>query len=326
VDSAPPDPVHSRTRTLWLAGAAIAGVAVAVHVAELSWEYLGDSQLERHDAVVNGTADDPWQYRILSEQLLRPLVAVLDVLRVPDHESWAFVLFRWVQSVAACLLAHRWFVRLGHSYGAAMVGIGLVGFVFSTATFDSDLSFNTYMEVIFYLLAVLIVIEHRRLGWLVVLVPVAVINRETALLIPVVAVMIGGRRIWRAAFIALVLGLLAYATVRWHYGPRPLITAYGNRPGLEILQYNVRLRTILQLVVTCGLLVVLAGVGWHWAGRLERRLLMLFGSLWFVIHAAVAILAETRLLLVPIVLSLVPVAIASLDKHRAEGLSSRTIS
>lgn len=313
-----------RTRDLWLASGAISSIAVAIHVAALSWEYLGETQLERHEAVINGAAGDPWQYRVLSEYLVRLVIVVFGMLGLPNYESWAFVMFRWAQCLVVCLLAHRWYVRLGYTYGTSMIGIGLAGFVFSAATFDSDLSFNTYMDLIFSLLVLLLVIEGRHVGWLVALVPFAVLNRETALLIPIAAVVVGGRRVWRAALVALILGLIAYGSIRWFLGERPLITAYGSSPGLEILRFNVRLETIRQLSVTCGLLAVLAVVGWRWAGQIERRLLIQFGSLWFVVHAAVGILAETRLLLVPIVVALIPVSMSTVSAYMPDSSTRLT--
>jgi hypothetical protein len=311
--------VKSHTLNLYVTCAVIAGVSVGVHVTDLSWGYLGDLQLLRHNAVLQGTAGDPWQYRILSEHLLRPVVYIFGVLGIDNHESYAFVLFRYVQCFLAGILAHRWYVRLGYSYGTALFGVALLGIAFSSATYDSDLSFNTYMDIIFYLLSALIMIESRHIAWLILLVPIAVTNRETALLIPVLAIIIGGLRVWRPAVFALSLGIISLITLRWHYGGRPLITAYGNEPGLDLLLYNLRYLTIQELAKTCGLIFILALVGWRSTGGLERKMLLLLGAPWLVIHAISAVLAETRLLLVPIVLVLVPVALTGLDLDKPKG-------
>ena len=73
------------------------------------------------------------------------------------------------------------------------------------------------------------------------------------------------------------------------------------------------------------MIFTLSAVGWRWTRPLNRRLLLLFGAPWLAIHAVLAVLAETRLLLVPIVLSLIPAAIAITDAKMADEDSSQRI-
>jgi hypothetical protein len=288
--------------------AVVAAVVTLMHVDTLPWGYLGKMQLRRHLDVVNGDAGDPWQYRILVEHAMRPFIAAADLLGVPDHESWVFFLTRTAQGFAVFVLATALYVALGHSAGVARIGVGLIAVAMATADYDSDLSFNTYGDVIAYTAAALLAVRGRW-WWVAALTPVAVLNRETALAIPVVLLVLAGRRAWRPAVAAAALGVAAYLSVRAAYGPRELLTAWGNRPGTDLIRFNVRNEALRQVALTCGAPVALAVMGWRAAGR-ERRLIPLLVVPWAAAHFVIASIVETRLLLVPIVVAVIPVGLA----------------
>jgi hypothetical protein len=289
--------------------AVVAVIVVLMHVDTLPWGYLGKMQLRRHNAVLDGEAGDPWQYRILSEQLMRPIIAVLDAAGVPDHESWAFFLTRAVQGFAIFVLAAELYRQLGHTIGVAFVGVGLIVFGMVTADYDSDLSFNTYSDVLFYLAAALLAIRGRW-WWIAALMPFAVANRETALAIPILMVAVGGRHVWRPAAVALLAGAGTYAAIRAWYGPRELLTAWGHTAGVDMIRFNVRNEAMRQVALTAGTATALAVLGWRHAGRVERRLVVGLAVPWLAVHFVVASIVETRLLLVPLVVAVIPAALA----------------
>jgi hypothetical protein len=154
------------------------------------------------------------------------------------------------------------------------------------------------------------------------LTPFAVLNRETALLMPVLVVVLSGgfksARALRLGLAALALGAAAYLAPRLLYGTdRPMAFSYGREIGLDMLAFNLRPLTLRNVALTCGVVVVLGAAGWRSASPLARSLALYLALPWVVVHLFGAILAETRLLLVPTVLVGVPLALGLADRPAA---------
>ena len=289
------------------------------------YPYLESSQIQRHDAVLAGTAGDPWQYRVLSEWVVE---VVLDLCRsVGITFSNGFLIVRFAQNVGIFVLAFALYRALGIPSRAAYLGLGLVAWAMTQSLFDSDLQFNTYGDVIFYLAAALLIVK-QRWWWLVPLVAVAALNRETIGLVPLLlvagAAAVYGVRAAQTRRAVLVGGaaLAAYAIVtvvlRAAVGPGEIILAYGKQPGTELLGYNVeRPVTWINLFTTLNVLPFLA-LWWvrSWPRWLMGIALALV-PIWFVVHFLSAVVAETRLFLVPLTVVFVPAVLAGAMATRA---------
>ena len=107
-----------------------------------------------------------------------------------------------------------------------------------------------------------------------------------------------------ACYVGVFLGL------RLLYGAQDLMLPYGHKPGLDILAYNLlRSVTFEQMLATLGVIPLVAALGYRqWPATL-RAFFWTLVPLWLVIHAGMAVLAETRLLLVPQALVLIPAAL-----------------
>ena len=83
--------------------------------------------------------------------------------------------------------------------------------------------------------------------------------------------------------------------------------AHGHRIGLDMFRYNVsRFVTWDRLIATFGIIPVLALVGYaKWPSPLKMMFWVVV-PIWLVVHLFGGVLAETRLLLVPYALVLVP--------------------
>src|SRR5690349_18573899 len=82
---------------------------------------------------------------------------------IPHPIASAFVSFRFVQNLLIFVLAYLYYRRLGLSSIYALLGLALLAWGMTYAYYDSDLQFNTYFDIIFYLLAGLIVLAARPL-------------------------------------------------------------------------------------------------------------------------------------------------------------------
>ncbi len=310
------------------AAIALLFVSCAVPLAGLTayqqFEALGQERIEhgfvihRHDAVLRGTAGDPWQYRILSEYLAEGFLSAARSLRLADPVIVGFFSFRVLQNVCIFVLSAFYYKRLGLNVPAVLVGISVMAWGMGHCFYDSDLQFNTYGDVIFYLMAALLLLRGRD-GAIVLVAALAALNRETSLLIPfmVIAARVKFRpRLEmprRSSVIAGLAGLSAMAVfvgLRSHYGQQTPVTAYGHVPGWDMLQYNAgRLVTWLQVLATVGFIPFMAiAFIRQWPPFLVRCFWCIV-PLWLGVHLFTGVIAETRLLLVPHVLVFIPGAL-----------------
>jgi hypothetical protein len=248
--------------------------------------------------VLNGLAGSPWAYRIASEL---PLEALLWV----TTPTIALVLLRLAQNVAIFLLAAAVLRRWGFGERQVLAGMLLLATGFSQAHHMSDLSLNTYSDVLAYLAATWLVLT-RRVWWLVPLVVVAVASRETAILVPLLALARPSRQSAKVAIAGVLAGVLTYAAIRGFVGSRPPVYgAPGHVAGWNMVVFNLRWRSLTEIshVVTLAPL----GVLWmrRWPAEL-RRMFWLVVPVWVAAHLAGAVIAEARLFLVPLAVVLIP--------------------
>src|SRR5262249_40146241 len=147
-------------------------------------------QLSRHMNVLQGHAGNSWQYRILSTYLVEWLIRGLRNLGIPHPITSGFILFRIFQNTLIFLLAAFYYQKLGLNTYVMLIGLSLLAWGMTHALYDSDLQFNTYSDIIFYLAAGLIILLDRY-AWLIPITGLAALNRETSGLIPFMLIAYG---------------------------------------------------------------------------------------------------------------------------------------
>jgi hypothetical protein len=112
----------------------------------------------------------------------------------------------------------------------------------------------------------------------------------------------------------LAVFVLVFIGLRWYYGPRPMFDVFGFRPGYGLFRYNTdRFVTWMQATLTLGLLPILAGIFYkRWPASLKAFFWAVV-PLWLGIHFVAAVVAESRLLLVPQALVFIPGALLGLS-------------
>jgi hypothetical protein len=289
---------------------------------------VNELQVARNHATLLGINGDPWQYRVGAEALA--WLALKAATAAGFHEAGlvGFLSFRVLENVAIFGLAWLFYRRLGAGRHTAALGLVLVAFAMTQAHYHSALAFDTYAEVAVYLAAALLILD-RRYAWIVPLTIVGTINRETCGLIPLMlasaALPLGprtreGRRVLLLAALALVAYGVTFWTVRTIVGPGGLILPAGKHPGIEVFQLNVeRGVTWDNLFRTWTLVPVLALAQWRaWPEQLRLFALAVVPA-WIVLHFFLAVVAETRLMLVPYVLVFVPGALSGLRPAGTRG-------
>ncbi|MGE5071972.1 MAG: hypothetical protein ACM3MF_00975 [Anaerolineae bacterium] len=276
-------------------------------------QYLTTTQLMRHENVLTGRAPDPWQYRVLYEVFAEAFVRLYQFLAIPGALAAGFITLRLLQNVAIFLVALGLYRKASGSDALALLGILLLAGSMARAFYDNDLSFNTYFDLLFYLLAGLLLLA-RRLWAVVIVTFLAALNRETSGLIPflMAAATIGEGAMPRLRkFIPALISLLVFAAVfvglRAWFPTRPLYIPYKHAPGIPLLLYNLtRQFTWQQLFATLGLAPLVSVALFPAWPRLWQRFFLVLCPVWFLVHSFASVMAETRLFLVPQALIFIP--------------------
>jgi hypothetical protein len=289
----------------------------------LGFTFIEHTQLTRHNAVLYGGAPDPWAYRPLSEWIVAVVLRLSDALHFARPVVVGYLALRAMQNVAIFLLAMSYYRRLGMTPQFQAIGVVLLAWSMSHSLYNSDLSVNTYFDVIAYLIAAHCVVAGR-LWLLVPIVVVAAFNRETAAMIPVLALApllvraaaaprgtlallrsAEVRRPLAVAIIGMVVFTAVYVGIRKVVGPAPW--PWGNTGGTTMLRTNLRdTNTYLYVPLTFSILPVLAAWRWRQLPALLRGFLLLLGPVWAATLFALIYVAETRLFLVPIAVAFIP--------------------
>ncbi len=276
-------------------------------------------QIERHLSILNGEARAPFQYRVLSQYVLGMWLQLWPRDR-PEATVWALVSLRLVQNAGLFIVGALYYRRLGLGPAAALVACSLLAWGMTQSLYDSNLSYDTYTDVICYLAAGLLIAAGRDV-WIVPLAAMAAANRETSGLIPImlIAAHVGHGATFKRALTIGAAALAAYGAVfiglRLAYGPRDLYVAYGHTMGLDLFRFNVlRVVTWTQLLATVGIVPLVALAGYRQWPPLLKRFCWAVAPAWLVIHLFCAVLVETRLILAPHALIFVPGALLTVQR------------
>ncbi|MBC8332987.1 MAG: hypothetical protein H8E28_13485 [Anaerolineae bacterium] len=302
--------------------------AVTVYI-QIRWKGLDwlieGTQYQRHQAVLTGVAGNPWQYRVFSDYLVELMISVLRKLDVTQPEVIGFISLRFAQGVLIFWVAAAYYRALGLNRYTVILGVALLASAFPPAYYDSDLQFNTYFDILFYLLAGLSLLK-KKPGWIIPIIILAAFNRETSGLIPIMLVgdlvyqrqlkEISKKDVSIAVIAGLLYGLIFFG-LRKIFGPQELLIPYEQHPGPELFNFNVqRSVTWVQLFNTLGILPFLALFSFKkWPRALQSFSLVII-PVWIPIHFFYSVLAETRLLLVPFALIFVPGALLGIANFR----------
>ena len=278
-------------------------------------------QFKRHQAILEGRAGNPWQYRVLAPYLLDEIIKIFTNLHINHAVSIAFVFLRVLQDTTILLLAYAYYRELGLSLPYALIGMALLAWGISNSYFDSDLAFNTFFDIIFYLLAGLCILKGKYI-WIVPITLLAALNRETSGLIPfllLVSVFMlhkgSLRKVIPVFIVAFAVYVAIFVGLRLFYGKQELVVQYDLYPGLKLFAYNLfRSETWRQLIGTLSIIPIVALIGYKkWPLQL-RIFFWAIVPIWFLVHAFTAIMAETRLFLVPQAMVFIPGALYCLTQ------------
>jgi len=279
-------------------------------------------QLKRHYDVLNGTATNPWQYRVLSEWIVEISFRLIDT----DNITSVIIVLgclRFFQNLVILILAHQYFSRLGVSKSSTIYGVFLLALSMFHMFYDSDLSFNTYFDVIFYLIGVIIILD-THYKWLPILMIFATLNRETSGMIPIMLMffsivhidIIERKKAFLCGLIGLITWGIVFLSLRLYYSNAPLYKIGGIlSPGLDYIRYNLSIHQLPTLLFqTFGILPLVAWFSrkkWH---LFIRICVIILAPVWLSIHFFTGVWAETRIFLVLLAVVIIPAVLPIINQ------------
>jgi len=312
----------SSSRTFWillLISSVLLGIAVTyAQVDDITIHFLRVHQAKVHQQMMDGVAGNPWQYRILADQMLDPLINLFFARGIPRPQISAFIAFRFLQCMLIFMVAGVYYRKMGLTLFANLFGLGVLAWGMSHSLYNSDFSFNNFFDIAFYLVAAIIIMDEA-FSWIPLLMIPAAFNRETSALIPFMLICFAyfenrkTKNIKSAIFftvVSLAIFMAIFAGLRIYFGEQKFLTADGYYPGIGLLVLNVtRVVTWEQILITLGLVPFLAVFSYQTWPRALKIFFWVVVPAWFGVHFFTALVAETRLLLVPLALVFIPGAL-----------------
>jgi len=306
-----------RNKWIWLGFILLmSGYVTYMHIADGRAIDM-DRQIDRHEKIMAGNSEffNPWQYRIFAPLLLEGLILVYKKTLPAQPEVLPFIVLHFIQLILVFYLALLFYEALGlRNPFALWTGLIFVCYNMASSAFMSDLSYNTYFDIAFYLLAGLLIIRERYY-WLVPLTFIATLNRETCAFIPLMVLIpffrkdvIDRRKRLIVAGLSGIAFLAAFLGTRWYFGYQPAVGINGMTSPLDYLTFNVTFFRLYPLLIgTLGIIPLIVVLNFSKLRHLcLRRWFWLIVPAWFAIHLLKANAMETRLFLVPQVLIFVP--------------------
>jgi len=359
----------------WLSNLLIVGVIswmAAYPIYSSFYKAYGVDQYRRHlmHMQANSMFFNPWQYRILCPLIVEGLYwtadhtvyklieikgidlglpgdqsdknpatqNLIESLKNPEFIKYTLVFlgFRFLQNIVLILLCFNYFSLFVRNKMLVALGIMISVLFMGNGVVDSDLTFNTYMDITLYILAGIVIVKNLSPLWIILLTVLGSLNRETALFIPVLYffsnfvwsdwpsiknLFMNNLKIIGITASAVVLFFAIFIAIRSYYGIQPVST-WRVSAGLPMLKLNlfssVSIKTYMELYGIMGFLPIWAILIYRTMSKHLKLFFITLVPIWFAIHFTSAIAYQTRLYLVPVLLVLVPAILENLERSYAK--------
>lgn len=319
---------------------------------------------ERHIALIEGRAEyyNPWQYRMLCPVLIEGFMWLynhtIDVIYpieqkinlsftqtsvpTPETEQFftllktkgalkymiVFIAFRFLLNFLVFALAfYVWHYFIKNKW-LLLMGLVLLSLGMGNAVIASDLTFNTYLDNVFYLLAAIIILYKKNPLWLIPVTVLAAFNRETALLIPVLYFLshiqlkevsvkefmrplklFPEKKVWLLSATLMVLFAAIFIGLRMYYGFVPA-KVWKVPAGPEMVKLNlfstVAAKSYFEMLGIFSIIPLIILYRFKQFPQLLQIWFLGIVPVWFAVHIYSVVIYQTRLFLVPVILILLP--------------------
>ncbi len=324
----------------------------------------GHLTYERHKAVIEKRSEfyNPWQYRVLCPYTIEALIGIYNVtidkvypiekkfhfsiknttgtvdetdkfvelMQTPGAMKYMiiFILFRFVEHLLIFYLAWKLWSHFVSNKWLIFFGINFLALALGNAVAVADLSFNTYMDIVFYLATANIIVHKKNPLLLVPITILAAFNRETSIMIPALyfisqsdftnfnlnakswrSVVLPPKKVWVLTIVLYMLFFAIFIGLRFYFGYKPQ-QVWKAPAGLPMLKLNllsaVGAKGYLELLATYGVIpfIILYKL-WSFPYLLRKWFLFL-APVWFAVHYISVVAYQTRLFMVPFAMIMMP--------------------
>jgi len=301
---------------------------------------------------------NPWQYRILCPLVIEGTYQVLDnslyllfpfkktqvelpgntgdknetvqkLVRLSQEPEFikytiVFVGFRFLQHLLIFWLAFQYISLFVRNKALILLGIMIIPLLMGNAVMDSDLAFNSYMDIILYLWAGLIIVKGYNGWWIVLITFIGALNRETSLLIPLIyftsqvnwenwkspiQLLMEKKNVILVAAISSILFIVVFVSIRTYYGYQPQ-TEWRVPAGWAMLKLNlfssVSAKTYGEMFGVFGFLPIWCLLIFKKIPKILQIFFITLIPIWFGVHLISVVAYQSRLFLVPTLLIFLP--------------------
>lgn len=329
---------------------------------------------ERHIALIEGNSEyyNPWQYRMLSPMIVEGLMFMynntIDRLYpieekltftiaktsepTPETKEFIkllqtkgaikylliFLILRFFLNVTVFLLAWYFWKHFVSNELLIFFGLMFLSMGMGNAVIASDLTFNTYFDIIFYLLAALIIVKKRNPAWIIPIVMLSAFNRETSILIPFLLFIsncdfsnfnfknfkgllnfLPSKRIWLIAITSFFIFLLIFIGLRIYYGYQPQ-QVWKVPAGIQMIRLNlvsaVSAKSYFEMLGLFSVIPIVILLRFRSLPIILRTWFICIVPLWFTAHIYSVVIYQTRLFLVPAIIIFMPMFLFMIDNNK----------
>ena len=327
---------------------------------------------ERHKALLAGNSEfyNPWQYRVLSPYMVEGVLwiynhtvdkiypveeklhfnidstsgtneetaTLVKLMQTPGAMKYmiVFVLFRFMQHLLIFYLVWNFWKYFVSNTWLKLFGISFLALAFGNAVTAADLSFNTYTDIIFYIIAASIIVFKWNPLWLLPITILAAFNRETGLMIPALyfisqtdftnfnfrkfklkEINFPPLKTWIFVSILYIIFFTIFIALRFHFGYREQ-QVWKVPSGLPMLKLNlfsaVGFKAYLELIGTFAILPLIILYKFKSFPHLLRKWFIFLVPIWFAVHYVSVVAYQTRLFMVPMILIMLPMILWLIEK------------
>lgn len=337
---------------------------------------------ERHRAVIEGRSEfyNPWQYRVLCPYAVEAIRWVYDrtvdkvfpieeklhlniesntgttnetdqfvkLMQTPGAMKYMiiFIFFRFAEHIFIFFLAWKLWSKFVKNKWLIFFGINFLALALGNAVTVADLSFNTYMDIILYLLTANIIVYNKDHLLLIPITIFGAFNRETSIMIPALyfisqtdltqldlkrfsfrAIKFPPLKTWLITVLLYVFFFTIFISLRVHFGYRPQ-QVWKVPAGLQMLKLNLAsataVKAYMELIATFAVIPLIILYKFKSFPHLLKKWFLFLVPVWFLIHFVSVVAYQTRLFMVPFILIMLPMLLWLVENETARLYTDQT--
>jgi hypothetical protein len=328
---------------------------------------------ERHKAVIEKRSEfyNPWQYRVLCPYSIEALLQLYNItidkvypieeklhfsiqntsgttdetdqfvklMQTPGAMKYMiiFILFRFAEHLLIFYLSWKLWAYFIKSKWLIFFGINFLALALGNAVAVADLSFNTYMDIIFYLVAANIIVYKKNSSILIPITLLAAFNRETAILIPALYfisqtdfenfklskmnmkdIHFPSKKTWLYTVLLYILFISIFIGLRMYFGykPQQVWKAAAGWPMLKLNLFSaVGIKAFMELIGTFAVIPLIILYKFKSFPHILRKWFLFIVPVWFAVHYVSVVAYQTRLFMVPFIMIMMPMLLWLVEKE-----------